>query len=629
MQDSSPGQKDHEAAMTLVIGAMGIVFGDIGTSPLYALRECFTGSMGFNVDKLNVLGAVSLIFWSLILIISIKYILFVLKADNRGEGGILALMTLVTARMDKKERPYFFLASIGLFGAALLYGDGMLTPAISVLSAVEGLNVATHAFENYVVIISIGILLSLFIFQYKGTAKVGKIFGPVILVWFTFLSFVGLRAIASRPEILLALNPYYSLYFFLHNGIHGFAILGTIFLAITGGEALYADLGHFGITPIRKGWFYIALPSLVLNYLGQGAYLLAHPKDIENLFYRLVPHSCLYPSVLLATLSTVIASQAVISGAFSLTRQAIQLGLFPRLEIIHTSNNTIGQVYIPVINTLLLAGTLLLITLFKYSGNLASAYGIAVSATMLITTILMIFAARILWNMDGRNVFAIGIFFLSIEVLFFFSNLMKFFSGGYIPVIIAALVYMIMLIWRDGRNLLRKNLESQVISTDLFLRDVQINNPRRVRGVAVFLSGNPKGIPRTLLHNFKHNKILHNYVVLLSVRTEEVPRVPSYERIESEKLGEGFYRAIVKYGFSENPDIPSILQWIEDGELKFFPMETTFFLGRETLLIGPSSNMSRLRKKIFSFLSHNAFDATRFFKIPPNSVIELGIQIPL
>lgn len=619
----------NESSKTLILGALGIVFGDIGTSPLYALRECFNPNLGFVADKINVIGAVSLIFWSLIFIISIKYIIFVLRADNRGEGGILALMTLVTR--DKKAGKFlqFFLLTLGIFGAALLYGDGIIVPAISVLSAVEGLNLATSISQHQIIFISIIILIILFLMQRHGTGKVGLIFGPIMLVWFSVIALLGLCSIFYSPSILLALIPTYAINFFIHNGIHGFAILGTIFLALTGGENLYADIGHCGVTPIRKGWYKIVFPCLVLNYFGQGAYLIANPNGVENLFFKLCPSWAMFPVIVLATLATIIASQAVISGTFSLTRQAVQLGFLPRLEIIHTSNEKIGQVYVPLINGWLLLGTILLILGFKQSTNLASAYGIAVSATMVITTILTGFVAYRVWNMKLKYVIWAALFFLVIELSFLFSNLFKFYQGGYIPILIAGLIFIVMLIWKKGRNILRVNLETQAFGVDLFLNDVVNRKPLRVPGIAIFLTGNPYGIPRTLLHNFKHNKILHEQIVLLTVRTEEVPRITDEERISFESLGQGFYRVMVKYGFSENPDIPKILKSIENDELNFNPMKTTYFLGRETLLIGNSKGFEKWRKKIFVFLSHNAFDATQFFKIPPNAVIELGIQVQL
>ena len=614
---------------TLVIGALGVVYGDIGTSPLYALRECFAEGKGFTVDPLNIFGALAIILWTLTIIICFEYMMIVLRADNRGEGGILALMTMI---LRDKQIPRWLqncFIFLGLFGAAMLYGDGMLTPAVSVLSAVEGLNVATVLFKPYVVPISLIILVLLFLFQYRGTEKVGAVFGPVMLLWFSVLGILGISSILKTPEILYALNPYYAVKFFQYHGWHGAAILGATFLAVTGAEAIYTDMGHFGKSPIRTGWFKVVFIGLVLNYLGQGAHLLRAPHEVGNLFYRIAPSWALYPLVILATFATVIASQAVISGAFSMTRQAVQLGFFPRLEIDHTSNVKIGQVYIPVINGLLLFGIVVLILVFKESGNLASAYGISVSCTMVITSLFISFAAYYVWHIRLIYILPVALFFLSIDLSYFVSNALKFFSGGWIPILVAGLVFYLMRIWKEGRNVLRINLENQTLGVDLFLNDVAATRPTRVPGVAVFLTGNPNGIPRTLLHNFKHNKILHQQIILLTVRTIEVPHIAEEERAEFEELGYGFNRVSVKYGFSEDPNIPKILKQLERDGLKFDPMKTTYFLGRETLIIGDKTGMNKWRKKIFSFLSHNAFDATQFFRIPPNAVVELGIQVRL
>lgn len=613
--------------ITLTIGALGVVFGDIGTSPLYALRECFLGSHAFSITVINILGAVSLIFWSLILIISIKYIIFVMRADNHGEGGILALMTLVTRSKKSSRKFHQFFILLGIFGAALLYGDSIITPAISVLSAIEGLNVATDVFKPYIVPLSILIIIMLFTFQYKGTTTVGAIFGPIMLLWFITIAILGGISIIRQPHILQAINPFYAINFFMYHGWYGFTILGVVFLAMTGGEAIYADIGHFGKTPIRHGWFFIVLPCLVINYFGQGAHLLQNPQEIENLFYRLAPSWFLYPMVMLSTIATVIASQAVISGAFSLTRQAVQLGYLPRLEIIHTSDKKIGQVYIPSVNTWLLIGTLLLILVFKHSSNLATAYGIAVSATMLITTILISVVAKRRWNIKLPIVLVLGSFFILIELAFFSSNVIKFMTGGWIPILIALVISEIIFIWKNGRKTLRKRIESETLDENIFLQDIAQYKPIRVPGVAVFLTPNMSGVPRTLLHNFKHNKILHEHTVFLSVKTEKIPHIPEEERFRVDDLGQGIYRIIVKFGFSEDPNISKVLKCIQTDKLRFDPMKTTFFLGRETLLISRETVASRWKKKIFTFLSHNAFDATQFFRIPPNSVIELGIQV--
>ena len=609
----------------LALGALGIVYGDIGTSPLYAFRECFAGTHGLPANPANILGILSLIFWALLLIISVKYLMFLMRADNKGEGGILALMALI---LHEKQHGRWtaVLSVLGIIGAALLLGDGIITPSISVLSAVEGLNVATKIFQPYIVYISLVTLAGLFIFQHKGTSRIGVVFGPVLLVWFIVIGVLGFMAIINNPQVISALNPVYALKIFTDNRFQGFAVLGTVFLAITGGEVLYADMGHFGKSPIRTGWFTIVLPALLLNYFGQGAFLLDHPGLSENLFYRLAPPFLLYPLVVLATIATVIASQAVISGAFSLARQAIQLGFFPRLSIIHTSSMTIGQVYLPAINLALFIGTAILIIGFKNSGNLAGAYGVAVSGTMLITTVLAAFIAKKLWSVQVRPL--IGLFILA-DIMFFSSCLLKIGAGGWIPVLVGGLVYFLMTIWKRNREILKGKMNSQSFSVALFLKDLELSQPLRVAGTAVFLSGNPVGIPKTLLHNFKHNKVLHTSTVLLSVTTEDVPFVSEDQRGVITELGHGLYRIIVKSGFSENPDLPEILANIKHEKISFDPMQTTFFLGRETLLVKDTGFLEKLPKRIFAFLSRNSYDASRFFGLSPGRVIEIGLQIEL
>ncbi|HBC89152.1 MAG TPA: potassium transporter Kup [Lentisphaeria bacterium] len=613
----------------LALGALGIVYGDIGTSPLYAFRECFAGTHGVGATSGNILGILSLIFWSLILIISVKYLMFLMRADNKGEGGILALMALI--QRDKNHSPKWniILTILGIFGAALIYGDGIITPSISVLSAVEGLNVATTKFQPYIIYISMAILTVLFLFQRKGSAKIGSVFGPILLVWFIVIGLLGLFAIFKNPGVIWAINPVYAVNIFIDNQYQGFAVLGTVLLAITGGEVLYADMGHFGKQPIRFGWFTIVLPCLLLNYFGQGAYLLGNPLMSENLFYRIVPVPLIYPLVALATIATIIASQAVISGAFSLTRQAIQLGFSPRLHIIHTSSMEIGQVYMPSINMALFIGTSLLILVFKSSGNLAGAYGVAVSGTMLITTILALFIARKIWPVPLVVLIPVATFFILANIAFFLSCLIKIRYGGWIPVFIAAVVYILMIIWKRNRETLRVKMESQSLPVGIFIKDIEVSKPLRVSGTAVFLSGNSTGIPRTLLHNFKHNKVLHDTIVLLSVRNEDVPFIPEDRRAEDTELGCGLYRIILRYGFSENPDIPKALENIRHAKINFDPMKTTFFLGRETLIINPGKPFANIQRKIFSFMSKNSFDASKFYRIPPGRVIELGLQIEI
>jgi KUP system potassium uptake protein len=611
----------------LALGALGIVYGDIGTSPLYAFRECFAGSHSIPVTSGNILGILSLIFWSLILIISVKYLMFLMKADNRGEGGILALMALILHEKQHSKNWVAILSVLGIFGAALLYGDGIITPAISVLSAVEGLNVATNVFQPFIIYISLAILAVLFMYQRKGTARIGAIFGPVLLVWFAVIGILGFIAIIHNPIVISAINPLHAVNIFLNNEFQGFAVLGTVVLAMTGGEVLYADMGHFGKTPIRNGWFAVVLPALILNYFGQGAFLLDNPLLSENLFYRIAPKILLYPLVALATLATIIASQAVISGAFSLTRQAIQLGLCPRLHIIHTSSMAIGQVFLPSVNIILFIGTASLILGFESSGNLAGAYGVAVSGTMLITTVLALFIARKIWPVKMIILVPVASFFIIANIAFFLSCLLKIRAGGWIPVLIAAIVYFLMTIWRRNRSIIRGKIESQSLPVDIFMKDIEHSKPLRVSGTAVFLSGNPTGIPRTLLHNFKHNKVLHSTTVLMSIKNLDIPSVPDATRSEITELGCGIYRILVQYGFSENPDIPKVLRNIKYENINFDPMKTTFFLGRETLLVNQAPLFLKWEKKIFAFMSKNSFDASKFYKIPPGRVIELGLQI--
>ncbi len=630
-----PGGASSKVMFGLALGALGVVYGDIGTSPLYALRICFSAVSGVAVGEANILGVVSLILWALILLISVKYLALVLRADNRGEGGILALMALVHREKVGLRWP-LVIVFMGLFGASLLYGDGLITPAISVLSAMEGLNVGTPFFEPYIVMMSLVILIGLFWMQRRGTQTVGTIFGPVMLLWFVVLGVLGVVQICHNPAILSALNPLYAVEFFVLNKWQAFVTLGAVFLAVTGGEALYADMGHFGAGPIRIGWYTLVMPALLLNYLGQGAWLLGEvklgyqgPALVENLFYRIVPEWALYPMVILATAATVIASQAIISGAFSLTRQAVQLGYCPRMTIIHTSKETIGQVYLPVVNWIMLGGTVLLVLGFKKSDNLAGAYGVAVSLIMLITTILMFLVMRRLWNWSFAAAVGVCLPFLLVDLTFFGANLPKVTEGGWVPLSIALAAIVIMTTWQRGRDLLNRKLVEAAVGTKDFLNNVAEMKPHRVSGVAAFLTGNPDGIPRTLLHNFKHNKIIHEQVVLLTVRTEDIPRVSEAERVQVKVLTQGFYQILLRYGFSEDPDIPAALRNIRQEGLDLDPMRVTFFLGRETLILGREHNMRPWRKHLFSFLSKNARDASKFFRIPPNRVIEVGIQVEL
>jgi KUP system potassium uptake protein len=610
--------------------ALGVVFGDIGTSPLYALRECFIGPTGLNLSVNNILGVVSVMIWTLVLIVCVKYVVFVMAADNRGEGGILALMALVTSLKGAFQKNHYGLfVVLGILGVALLYSDGVITPAITVLGAVEGLAQATPQFQPFIIPISLAILIGLFLIQSYGTAKVGVFFGPIIIVWFIAIALLGLIAIVKHPAILGSLNPYYAISFLLHDGRHSFAVLGSVFLSVTGAEVLYADMGHFGAKPIRLSWFWIVFPSLLLNYMGQGAFLLTMPKSVENLFYLIVPPKLLYPMVVLASMAAIIASQAVISGAFSLARQSVQLGFLPRLQIRHTSKSAIGQVYVPFVNWSLMAGVIILVLMFRESGNLGAAYGIAVSTTMIITTMLILFVARGKWRTPWPFLLLIGAAFLVIDGSFFASNILKIKAGGWIVLLMACVIYLFMKTWLDGRKTLREKVIAGGVDLNLFVQSIQQDPPQRVSGTAVFLAGNPQGVPGALLHNLKHNKVMHEHTIILSVKTEEIPYVSRDNRVIIDYLGGGIYRIMASYGFSETADIPALLASIQFTDLRFDPLQTTFFLGREVLVIAVNRRMLTWRKKIFLFMSHNSLNATSFFRLPPNRVVELGSQIEL
>jgi len=609
---------------------LGVVYGDIGTSPLYALRECFYGRNPFPPTTENVLGILSLIFWSLIVIISCKYLLFVMRADNRGEGGILALLALVVPVDGDGRKRRRVLVWLGLFGASLLFGDGVITPAISVLSAVEGLRVATPAFEPYVVPITILILILLFLFQKRGTAGVGALFGPVILVWFTVLAILGTAGIARAPQVLAGVNPVHGIRFFLDNGAHGMLVLGAVFLVVTGGEALYADMGHFGRLPIRFTWFGLVLPALLLNYFGQGALILDNPVDAHNPFFHLAPPAFLYPLVILSTLATVIASQAVISAAFSLTRQAVQLGLSPRLLVVQTSSEEIGQVYVPTVNWLLMITTICLVLGFGSSGNLAAAYGVAVSATMFITTILLFFLARERWGWKPVITLLVTLLFLLADGSFLGANLLKIAEGGWFPILSGAAVFCLMTTWRTGRDILNRRLGEMTTPLDRLLGEVIATPPVRLDGTAVFMVRRPHAAPPMLVHHLKHHKVLHEQVVLLMVQTEPVPRIPAAERIELTKLREGFFRVTVRYGFMQSPNVPVALRECEPYGLHIETDSATYYLARETLI--PTEKiygMNIWREKLFSFLARNALRATAFYNIPPGQVVEIGIQVEI
>jgi KUP system potassium uptake protein len=634
------------ALAILAVGALGVVYGDIGTSPLYSLKECFNGPHGLALTQANVLGILSLIFWSLNFVVTFKYLSVVMRADNRGEGGILALLALARPS-DAATGPKRLLIAVGLFGAALLYGDGIITPAISVLGAVEGLSVAAPALERWLVPIAFVIILGLFAFQRRGTAGVGAVFGPVTVVWFVCIAALGIHGILREPAVLGALNPWHMVTFFARERATGFGVLGAIILVVTGGEALYADMGHFGRRPIRLAWFSVVLPALVLNYFGQGAILLHDPAAARNPFYALVPAWALYPMVGVATAAAVVASQALISGAFSLTRQAVQLGYSPRVTIVHTSSSEIGQIYIPSINTALMLACLALVVSFRTSGNLAATYGVALSMTMTVTTILFAVVARTRWAWPWWRIAALGVPFLIVDLAFVGANLLKVPHGGWFPLLVAVLVYILMSTWKKGRARLSAIVQENTLPMDLFLADIQRSRPHRVRGTAVFLTSNSQGAPPVLLHHLKHNQVLHEKVLLMSLTTEEIPQVDSEERVQCRELSEGFYQVVAHYGFMETPDVPEVLQRLARPDADGRPVttklaSTTFYLGRETVIpsrkrfgarLAPSPNdtpagrMARWRQRLFIVMARNAQSATGFFGLPPNRVVELGAQI--
>jgi KUP system potassium uptake protein len=629
----SPNDRPRGKALAaLALGALGVVYGDIGTSPLYALRECFHGLHGIPVNRANVLGVLSLVFWALMLIISVKYIALILRADNKGEGGVLALLSL--AMPEKRgERPRGVRRIIilcGVFGAALLYGDGIITPAISILGAVEGLSVATPKLQSYVQPITVVLIIGVFAMQRHGTGGVGRVFGPVMVVWFACITALGIRGILANPDVFAAINPLYGIDFFVHAGKAGFVVLGAVVLVITGGEALYADMGHFGRLPIRLVWYALVCPALIINYFGQGGWLLSHPSAKENPFYNLAPSWALFPLVFIATSAAVIASQALISGAFSITMQAIQLGYSPRMRIDHTSSETRGQIYMPQLNWALALACIGLVLGFHSSSNLAAAYGVAVTFTMFVTTILFYFAARRLWGWKTWHAALVCGLFLALEAVLCTANLLKLTHGGWFPIAVAAVVFTIMTTWKTGRRVLGERLRGSFIPLGLFLDDVERSAPLRVPGTAVFLSSNADATPLALLHNLKHNRVLHETVIFLTVQTQDVPHVGHDERIEMEKLREGFHRIVAQYGFMEDPNVPEILGRCRHLGLEFNPMNTTYFLSRETIIASKKHRgMAVWREILFGFLSRNAQRPTDFFRIPANRVVELGMQVEM
>nr|WP_322982136.1 potassium transporter Kup [Pseudomonas sp. C11] len=611
----------------MLIAATGVVYGDIGTSPLYTLREVFNYGVQPNHD--GVLGVLSLIIWSLVWVVSIKYVLFILRADNDGEGGVMALTALAQRAARDYPRLRRVLLMLGLFGAALFFGDSMITPAISVLSAVEGLQIAFDGIDSWIVPLALVILVSLFLIQKHGTARIGILFGPVMLVWFLTLGGLGLYGIAQHPSVLHALNPYWGAHFFIsHPGV-GVAILGAVVLALTGAEALYADMGHFGRQPIARAWFYLVLPGLLLNYLSQGALILSNPEVAHNPFFRLAPGWALLPMVLLSTLATVIASPAVISGAFSLTQQAIQLGYIPRMFIQHTSETEQGQIYVGTVNWALMIGVVLLVLGFGSSGALASAYGVAVTGTMLITTLLAAAVVLLLWKTPKWLSIPLLLGFLLVDSLFFAANLPKIAAGGAFPLIAGIVLFTLMVTWKRGKEILVERLLDNALPLATFIDSIARQPPLRVRGTAVFLTARADAVPHALLHNLLHNQVLHERVVLLTVVNEDSPRVSADKRMELHEHGEGFYRVILHFGFTERPDVPYALTHSQVKTPDFEPMNTTYFLSRETVIASPRTGMARWREVLFAFMLKNANSSLRFFNLPLNRVIELGTQVEI
>ena len=613
----------------LSLGALGVVFGDIGTSPLYAVRECFHGEYGIPITQVNVLGVLSLLVWALLLIVSLKYLTFIMKADNDGEGGILALTALIIMQSKKQGYERWLLVVIGLFGAALLYGDGMITPAISVLSAVEGVQIIAPAFKELVIPVTIAVLVALFFFQHHGTARVGALFGPIIFVWFVVIGLLGLAEIIRYPQILQAILPWYGISFLLSNHLQGFMVLGAVFLSVTGAEALYADMGHFGKRPIRLTWVLLVLPALLLNYFGQGALLLAFPEQSHHPFYGLVPSWAMIPMVLLSTSATIIASQALITGVFSLTQQAMQLGYLPRLTVTHTSDKHIGQIYVPAANWSLMVATISLVAGFGSSSKLAAAYGVAVTATMLISTILFYYVARDLWKWNKIALNVLIGFFAIIDLSFFGASATKLFQGARFPLAIGLFVFTLMLTWKQGRSLLLQQLKDRTLTIDEFLQSLSLQQPHRVQGQAVYLTANPDVVPVAMLHNLRHNKIMHSEVALFHFSTERVPRVPDGRKVEVTKLGNGVFKVVARYGFLEYPNIHQVISLANRQGLSFRPEAISFFLSREKIVTGLKSKMILWRKKLFALMSLNALSATAYYDLPPGQVIEIGVLVQI
>ena len=625
----APRTANGKALALLAVGALGIVYGDIGTSPLYALRECFSGHYAIAPTPDNVLGVLSLIFWSLIVVITIKYVTFILRADNGGEGGIMALTALATPLRRIAMSRQRWLVLLGVFGAALLYGDGVITPAISVLSAVEGLKIVTPLFRPYVVPITVVILIALFAIQSRGTARIGGLFGPIMIAWFAVLALLGSIHIVQAPQVLAAVNPFYAVVFFLNNGWQGFLVLGTVFLVVTGGEALYADMGHFGARPIRLAWYFYVLPALLLNYFGQGSLVLRHPDAVANSFYLLAPSWALPPLVALATAASIIASQALISGVYSLTMQAEHLGFLPRLRIAHTSAAAFGQIYIPIVNWLLMLACIAVVLAFQTSSNLASAYGIAVTSTMVITTLIFAVVARRRWHWSTTKVALVVGFFLVIDLAFFGANIVKIPYGGWLPLVAAALIYIAMTTWKRGTWLVFTHERSLELTLPLLLQRVADEQPVRIPGDAVFLSANRDGTPAALLANLKYNGVLHERVLLLNVQYADIPYVPADQRTNLEHLGHQIYRATLHFGFMEDPNVPQTLHAIKLPGKPFVPENVPFFVNRTKVTATAMPGMAPWREQLYTLMRRNAASAADFFSLPPARVFEIGTTVEM
>ena len=629
MNSAIESARPHGQMLPLVVGAIGVVYGDIGTSPLYALRTAFTGQFGLSVSPSNVLGILSAFLWSLIVVVTFKYITLIMRADNRGEGGILALTALVSRGVEKHDRLRWWLLGLGIFGAAMFYGDGMITPAITVLGAVEGLGVIVPALHTFIVPVSIVILVILFAVQRGGTSKLGAVFGPVMTLWFVVLAVLGGSEVLRGPGVLVAINPMHAARFIASNTAIAFVAFGAVVLAVTGVEALYADMGHFGKGPIRRAWLFLVFPALLLNYFGQGALILGDPAAIQNPFYLLAPEWGRVPLLVLATAAAIIASQAVISGAFSLTRAAIQMGYCPRLSILHTSERAIGQIYIPFINWMLLAAIVGLVLGFRNSDNLAGAYGIAVTMAMLIDSILIFVVMRRLWHWPLLVAVAIVLPLIAIDLTFLGSNALKIPDGGWFPLLVGGIVFTLLTTWKRGRSLLMKRLAEDAMPLDLFIQSIEASPPTRVPGTAVFLTSTQNRVPHALLHNLKHNKVLHERVVFLTIVTRDIPYVPDEERYEIEPLRCNFFRIVANYGFKDDPDVPEVLEDCGRRGFVFDMMETSFFVSRETLIATPTPGMALWREKLYVSMAKNATKASEFFHVPTNRVVELGTQVEL